>query len=100
MYLLGFSWQSQQDLWTTIERGVPELLPLDVEDVPRIRELMTKYRDLPVDLADAAPVRLAERERIPPLFTLDRRDVTVHRPSGIGRFSIVPRDTLRPFRRA
>jgi len=34
------------------------------DDSPRMRELMWKYRNLPMDLADAALVRVAERERL------------------------------------
>lgn len=67
-----------------------KLLLLTEEDVPRIRDLMHKYRDLPMHLADAALVRVAERERISRVFTIDRRDFAVYRPSRIGRFQIVP----------
>jgi uncharacterized protein len=90
MYLLNFSWQAQDALWQTLEDEVLRLLTLDLDDASRIRQLMGKYRDLPMDFADAALVRLAERERINRVFTLDRRDFTVYRPARIGRFSIVP----------
>jgi predicted nucleic acid-binding protein len=63
MYLLGFSLHAQIALWEMIEYGAVELLPLGNEDVARMKELMRKYRDLPMDLADAALVRVAERER-------------------------------------
>ncbi|MGH9316287.1 MAG: hypothetical protein ACRD1P_04175, partial [Thermoanaerobaculia bacterium] len=59
-------------------------------DVPRMRELMHKYRDLPMDLADAALVRVAERERLSKVFTIDRRDFQLYRPKGIRRFTILP----------
>jgi predicted nucleic acid-binding protein len=55
-----------------------------------MRELMRKYRDLPMDLTDAGLVRVAERERLRRIFTLDRRDFQVYRPSRIGRFAIIP----------
>jgi predicted nucleic acid-binding protein len=55
-----------------------------------MRELMRKYRDLPMDVADAALVAVAEREGITRVFTLDRRDFEVYRPAKIGRFSLVP----------
>jgi predicted nucleic acid-binding protein len=55
-----------------------------------MRELMREYRDLPMDLADAALVRTAEREKISRVFTIDRRDFEVYRPRGIRRFTIVP----------
>ena len=67
-----------------------EILPLGTDDVDRMRELMRKYRDLPMDLADAALVRVAERERLRRIFTLDRRDFQIYRPSRIGRFAIFP----------
>lgn len=90
MYLLGFSWEAQDALWEMIETQTLLLLPLDQDDVPRMKELMRKYRDLPMDLADAALVRVAEREKLRRIFTLDRRDFEVYRPARMGRFSIIP----------
>ena len=55
-----------------------------------MRHLMRKYHDLPMDLADAALVAVAERERISKIFTLDRKDFEVYRPAGIRRFDIIP----------
>ena len=90
MYLLDFSSQAQDALWRLLERDAVKILPLDARDVPRLRELMRKYRDLPMDLADAALVRAAERERISRVFTIDRRDFEVYRPRGFRRFTILP----------
>ena len=89
-YLLDFSAQAQEALWRLLERDAVRILRLDAGDVPRLRELMRKYRDLPMDLADAALVRAAERERISRVFTIDRRDFEVYRPRGIRRFTILP----------
>lgn len=90
MYLLRTSWAGQHALWEILERGTVTLVPLTIDDAPRMRDLMEKYRDLPMDLADAALVRIAEREKIRRVFTLDRRDFTLYRPIGIGRFTILP----------
>ena len=90
MYLLSFSWKAQEALWEMVERGVVNLLEIEGRDLARIRELMKKYKDLPMDLADAALVALAERERIRRIFTLDRRDFEVYRPAKLGRFIILP----------
>jgi hypothetical protein len=90
MYLLGFSSDAQDGLWRLLERDAVKILPLDAGDVPRMRELMRKYRDLPMDLADAALVRASEREKISRVFTIDRRDFEVYRPRGIRRFTILP----------
>lgn len=89
MHILRFSWQAQDALWQMLESGANRLLPLDRGDARRMRELMRKYRDLPMDLADAALVAVAEREKIRRIFTIDRRDFSVYRPR-FGRFSIVP----------
>lgn len=77
-------------IWKLIERGAVRLLPLDEEDVPRIRELMEKYADLPMDLADAALVRVAERDGLRTVFTVDRRDFNVYRLKGGRRLAILP----------
>ncbi len=90
MYLLDFSAEAQDALWRLLERDAVKILSLDAGDVPRMRELMRKYRDLPMDLADAALVRAAERERISRVFTIDRGDFEVYRPRGIRRFTILP----------
>ena len=90
MYLLDFSAEAQDALWRLLERDAVKILSLDAGDVPRMRELMRKYRDLPMDLADAALVRAAEREKISRVFTIDRRDFEVYRPRGIRRFTILP----------
>ena len=90
MCLLGDSWPAQAALWEMVETGAVELLPLDAGDLRRMAELMEKYRDLPMDLADAALVRVAERERIRQLFTLDQRDFRVYRPAGLGRLVLIP----------
>src|SRR5207247_2466544 len=57
---------------------------------PCMREWMEKYRDRPMDLADAALGRGAEREDLTRIFTLDRRHFSVYRPGRRRRFSILP----------
>lgn len=90
MHLLSFSWQAQDALWEMNALQVLKILPLDSADLPRIRQLMQKYKDLPMDLADATLVRVAEREGIRRVFTIDRRDFALYRPAKIGRFDIIP----------
>ena len=92
MYLLSFSPEAQQALWELIQRSGILILALGVDDVPRMRELMMKYKDLPMDFADASLVRVSEREKIRRVFTIDRRDFSVYRPAGIGNFDIIPAD--------
>ena len=90
MYLLGDLPRAQEALWEMLARGVLQLLPLDLTDAPRMRELMSKYADRPMDPADAALVRVAEREGIRKIFTVDRKDFGVYRLHGRLRPSIIP----------
>jgi len=57
MYLLADVSGAQDILWEMLERGPLQLLPLYAADVPRMRELMRKYADRPMDMADAALLR-------------------------------------------
>ncbi len=90
MYLVNFSWQAQDALWEMVIENVLTLLPVETTDHPRMRELMKKYHSLPMDLADAALVRVAEREGIKKIFTVDRKDFSIYRPAKLGKFQIIP----------
>ncbi|HVT16082.1 MAG TPA: PIN domain-containing protein [Thermoanaerobaculia bacterium] len=90
MYLLAFSWQAQKALWEIFETGAVELLPLHDDDIPHLKRLMEKYRDLPMDMADAALVRVAGREGIRRVLTLDRRDFSAYRLERKGSFTLLP----------
>jgi predicted nucleic acid-binding protein len=90
MYLLADLPAAQEALWEMVERGAIHLLLLDSADAPRMRELMRKYANRPMDFADAALVRVAEREGLRRIFTVDRRDFAVYRIHGGSRFTIIP----------
>lgn len=90
LHLLDFSLEGQEAAWQLLEEAPIALLPVDARDFARIRELMWKYRDLPMGFADAALVRVAERERIRKVCTLDGRDFRVDRPDRLGRFTVIP----------
>jgi predicted nucleic acid-binding protein len=90
MYLLGRSWRGQKALWSRLETAALAVAALDEADAPRMRELMEKYRDLPMDLADAALVRVAERESLTHVFTTDRTHFSIYRQKRGRRFSIMP----------
>jgi predicted nucleic acid-binding protein len=92
-YLLSFSFQAQDDLWEFVERGGLGIADLTAADVSRIRALMRKYRDRPMDLADAALVRIAERQHLRTVFTLDHGDFRTYRLPHGKPFTLIP-DTL------
>ena len=88
-YLLAFSAEAQRGVIEFVGAGAIELPELDASDLARAAGLMKKYQDLPMDLADATLVVLAERLRTSRIFTLDRQDFSVYR---VGRkaFHILP----------
>lgn len=59
--------------------GAFELFPLAAEHLERIETLMGKYRDLPMDLADASLVLLAESLESGRILSTDRRDFRTYR---------------------
>ena len=90
MCLLADLPKAQQAIWEMVERGALQLLPLHAADVPRIRELMRKYADRPMDMADAALLRVAERDGIRKIFTIDRKDFSVYRLHNRIRPTLLP----------
>jgi predicted nucleic acid-binding protein len=51
-------------------------------EAERLLELLGKYQNRGIDLADACLVRMTELDHTAVLFTLDRRDFTVYRKHG------------------
>ena len=70
--------------------GGAHLIPSTPATLRRCQQLMHKYRDLPMDFADATLVALAEELQTDLVFTTDRRDFDVYRIGGKKRFKIVP----------
>jgi uncharacterized protein len=66
-------------LLVSLRCGPFEIAPLDATDLPGIAAILTRYRTLGLQLADASLVHLANREKIDGIFTLDRRDFGVVR---------------------
>ncbi len=94
MYLLRRRPDMQDEILLWIARGDLRLIDLQSADLPRVRELMATYRDLPMDFTDATLVRIAERDGHRRIFTTDRRHFEVYRLKSPGRrrekFAIVP----------
>jgi predicted nucleic acid-binding protein len=59
--------------------GAFEIFALESSHLSRIEALMTKYRDLPMDLADASLVILAEELGTGRILSTDRRDFGAYR---------------------
>ncbi|MHB8845632.1 MAG: type II toxin-antitoxin system VapC family toxin [Nitrospirota bacterium] len=89
-HFLGGWDRGQGKLWDFVLSGGVRVADISEELHPRIHELMQKYSDNPMDLADASLVALAEQHRIKKIFTLDRRDFSRYRPRHCAHFIIVP----------
>ena len=90
MYLLGTSggYRYQAELWKLYAAGRLILYDLSPPDVDRMAELMEKYRDTPMDLADASLVAVAERLSLRRIFSLDT-DFYVYRLSDGSTLEII-----------
>ena len=60
-----------------------------LSDLKRATALMRKYRDTPMDFADATLVLMAEELRTTDICTLDRRGFWIYRTSAGKRFNLV-----------
>jgi predicted nucleic acid-binding protein len=87
---LNFSWEVQDNLWLFIQRGGIEIYPLERGLLIQCREFMKQYRDLPMDLADATLVVLADALQVPKIFTLDHKDFSIYRFKQKRRFTLIP----------
>jgi hypothetical protein len=89
MHLLHDAPSGRDALCDMIEDGALEILPLEREDVGRMKALMRQYRDLPMDFADAALVRAAEREGFKRILSFDKH-FRVYRLPRRARFAVLP----------
>jgi predicted nucleic acid-binding protein len=79
---------AQQDFLTWLGAGGLVLLQPEAEDIQRVKDLMAKYADLPMDFADALWVATCERLNVKQIATLDD-DFKIYRFRGRGRFDNV-----------
>jgi len=89
MYFLAElrGWSGQQILWQFWERGALNLYDTDAAHCKRMKVLMEKYRDTPMDLADASLVVTAKSLDLRQIFTLDS-DFYVYRIKDV--FEVIP----------
>ena len=80
---------AQDALWGLCARGSLALHDLGPEDRDRMRALMRRYADTPMDLADASLVSAAETSGHHRVFTLDRH-FHAYRIHGKIAFEVLP----------
>ena len=72
--------------------GAYELAPFGIDDLRRAREIVERYRDLPLGLTDASLIVLADRYDIDTIATLDERHFRVVRSLSGRPLRILPAD--------
>lgn len=82
-------WPMQRALWSLVLRDDLVLFDLDRDARERSSILMERYRDVPMALADATLVALAEQLKVSRVFTLDS-DFRIYRYRGRGHLTVVP----------
>jgi len=87
LHLLDFSRNAQVDFLNWINAGAVTIEPISADDFLRIRELIVKYADLPMDFADACLVFLGDKLSINQIATVDR-DFDVYRLKGKKAFTV------------
>jgi predicted nucleic acid-binding protein len=80
-----------EQLLNSCGTGFLEILTLGDSHAQAVARFLEKDRDQAPDLADAALVHLAERERIEHVFTLDRGDFSVYRTASGRALTLLPR---------
>jgi uncharacterized protein len=90
LYLVGPQWRSQTTCLEFILRGAFQLVPSSLASLKKISALMEKYRNVPMDFADATLVVLGEELETDWVFTLDRRGFSTYRLNRNRAFQIIP----------
>ena len=88
MYLLAPAAKAQDALFGLLENGALRLGFLVNEHILALRVLHRKYRNVPMSLADACIVRMAELYQRHAVFTLDS-DFSVYRKHGRMPLSLI-----------
>ena len=90
LYLVGPQWRAQKTCLEFVLRGAFHLVPSSAKSLQRVAVLMERYRNVPMDFADATLVVLAEELETDWVFTLDHRGFSTYRMNRNRPFHIVP----------
>jgi hypothetical protein len=90
LYLLNFSTIAQGAALDFVLKAVVEIVPVNTESLKRIKNLMNKYADLPMDFADATIVCLAMDADMQNIVTFDRKDFSIYKLPKKKSFTIMP----------
>jgi uncharacterized protein len=89
-HLVGDGAREVAAAWQFLRSGAVSIAPIGDADLSPLNALMVRYRDRPMDFADATLVHLAERESLTSVFTVDHDGFETYRIGARRRFTIVP----------
>ena len=90
LYLVGPQWRAQKICLDFLNRGAFQLVPSSQVSLKRVAVLMERYRNMPMDFADATLVAVGEELETDWIFTLDRRGFSTFRMNRNRAFQIIP----------
>ena len=90
LHLVGPQWRAQKICIEFVLRGAFVIVPHSAASLRRIATLMEKYRNIPMDYADATLVALGEDVSTNLVFTLDRRGCSAYRLNERSTFELLP----------
>jgi predicted nucleic acid-binding protein len=90
LYLLNFSQRAQSAAIDFVLSEAILLVPSSLESLKRTKRLMEKYKDIPMDYADATLVSIAEDFSITHVVTFDAKDFGIYRRSLKQPFVVLP----------
>jgi len=89
-FLLDFNAQRQAAFLQWLAEGAIAVVDLDSDGYRAVAALLVKYKDKPMDFADACLVWLANQLGTLEVLTVDQRDFSVYRSARGRPFRIVP----------
>src|SRR6266498_2052255 len=89
LHLIG-PWKAQKNCLAFVLRGAFLVIPSSRAILDRVSVLMEKYRNVPMDFADATLVALGEELATDLVFTLDHRGFSTYRLGLRKAFKLFP----------
>ena len=89
-HLLGQNKRDHDAAWQLLRSGAITVIALDDADLPELQSLMQRYRDRPMDFADATLVHAGSKLKLADILTIDHDDFETYRMRGRRRFRILP----------
>jgi predicted nucleic acid-binding protein len=89
LYLLNFSQKAQSAAIDFVLSGAVTMVPCSLDSLKKVKSLIIKYKDIPMDYADATLVTLAEDLSIHEIVTFDSH-FDIYRLPPKKRFTLLP----------